>query len=253
MFTSVLLGVLYWNLAAQPVIITNPLTSIDFDASGTPDLVYSGDARKTGDLPETWVIGFAIEPWRSSRFVRATSTRLQLLPGEIINSSRRPLTNYFPDPPRPPEENYLIQIIAYRAIKKADWEYSTAQTNFEGESQLLFGLRLALTTGTHYGWVRLSRPTVDSHTQFDLVDYAVHPVPNEPIPAGQPPPLPPIHTQVESAGLTFSWDARWGPLILESTTNLVPPLIWETVVEGSGDPVAVPTLDAQRFYRLRQP
>jgi len=241
------------SVSAQPITNIGPIVSLDFDHNGTTDLQYSSAASKIFDLPEDWLISFGIEPWGNSRFVRATGSRLQFLRGESINMTRRALTNYLPDPPLPPSESYGVLILYYRAIKKQNWEFSTKIPAFEGESELLIGLRLSLMTGTHHGWMRLTRPVIDSHTQFDLVDYAVHPVPNEPIPAGQPPPLPPIQTQMDSESLTLSWDARWGPLILESTTNLVPPITWETFVEASGDPVAVPTEDEQRFYRLRQP
>ncbi|HAB17100.1 MAG TPA: hypothetical protein PLX89_15960 [Verrucomicrobiota bacterium] len=251
---SILLSLFCVDAYAQPITNIGPLVSLDFDDSGTTDVRYSSTADKIGDLPEDWIVGFGIEPWRASRFVRATNTRLQFRAGETISSSRRALTNYLPDPPLPPSESYGFRLLAYRAIRQEDWRYSTfGEPAYESESELLIGLRLSLTTGTHYGWLRLSRPVVDSHTAFDLVDYAVHPVPNEPILAGQPPPLPPIQTQIDSESLTFSWDARWGALVLESTTNLVPPITWETVIEGNGDPVAVPTEDEQRFYRLRQP
>jgi len=238
---------------AQPVELVDPLASVDFDKDGGPELWYRGFASRTRELPETWNVSFGIEPMRGARLVRAASNRLLFHLGESISSGRGALTNYFPDPPRPPSESYGVMLLFYRAIMKANWEYSTAQPAFESESELLFGLRFFWASGIHHGWIRFSRPVLDNHTQFDLVDYAVHPVPDEPIAAGQPPPLPPIQTRVESASLTFSWDTRWGPLLLESTTNLAPPITWETFVEGTGGPVAVPTEDDQRFYRLRQP
>ncbi len=238
---------------AQPVTNSGPLVSLDFDDNGTPDLVYAVNANMTGDLPENWMVGFGIEPWGASRFVRAANTRLPFLFGEIVSSNRRALTNYAPDPPLPPSESYGVLLLFYRAIGLETWEYSTPISAFEGESELLLGLRLALITGTHYGWLCLSRPVVDSHTPFELVEYAVHPVPDEPIPAGEPPPLPSIHTQIDPEELTFSWDPRWGWLLLESTTNLVPPVSWEPVQQAVGGPLTLPLDDPQRFYRLRLP
>jgi len=242
------------EVSAQPITNTGPLVSLDFDESGMMDARYFASASKIGSKPEDWIVSLFVEPFGISRFVRASSTRVNFLAGEQISEVRRALTNYLPDPPRPPSENFGIALLTYRATKLEDWKYTTIdQPAFERESDLLLGMRLVLRTGNHHGWIRFTRSVVDTHTAFELEDYAVHPVPNEPIPAGQPPPLPPIQTRVESASLTFSWDTRWGPLLLESTTNLAPPISWETFVEGSGDPVAVPTLDAQRFYRLRQP
>ncbi len=246
-------GLLLASGSAQPITNSGPIISLDFDDSGTTDLQYNAGARMIGDFPEDWFVGYSIQPWGNSRLVRANNVRTPFLDGESINSSRLALTNYLPDPPRPPGESYGISILFYRAIQQEDWKYSTAEPAFESESELLLGLRLALITGTHYGWLRLSRPVVDNHTPFDLVEYAVHPVPDEPIPAGEPPPLPPIHTQIDPEELTFSWDPRWGWLLLESTTNLVPPIAWEMVQQAVGGPVTVPTEDEQRFYRLRQP
>jgi hypothetical protein len=253
--TALLLWTLVFGVAAQPLTNTGPLVTLDFDGNGTMDSRYFASATKTGDRPENWIVGFSLEPFGSSRFLRANSTRITFQLGESIGGTRRALTNYLPDLPRPPIESYGFTLLLYRATKTIDvWEYSSfGDPLFERESDLLFGLRLALTTGTHHAWLRMSRPVVDSHTPFELVDYAVHPVPGEPIPAGQPPPLPPLRTTVDSEGLSFSWDSRWGSLVLESTTDLLSPTTWETVLEGAGGPVTVPADDEQRFYRLRTP
>jgi len=259
MKSSSIIALLLWTLvlgvAAQPITNSGPLVTLDFDGNGILDTRYVAGADKIGDRPEDWIVGLGLEPFGSSRFLRANSTRAFFQLGESIDGTRRALTNYLPDPPRPPFETYGITLLLYRAIREIDvWEYSSiGDPAFERESDLLFGLRLALTTGTHHAWLRLSRPVVDSHTPFELVDYAVHPVPGEPIPAGQPPPLPPLRTTVDPEGLSFSWDSRWGSLVLESTTNLVSPTTWETVLEGAGGPVTVPADDEQRFYRLRNP
>ena len=252
---ALLLWTLVLGVTAQPITNSGPLVTLDFDGNGTIDGQYFASATITGNMPENWIVALGLEPFGRSRFLRANSTRTTFLIGESIGGTRRALTNYFPDPPRPPSETYGIDLLIYRATREIEvWEYSSfGDPLFERESDLLFGLRLALTTGTHHAWLRLSRPVVDSHTPFELVDYAVHPVPGEPIPAGQPPPLPPLRTTVDSEGLSFSWDSRWGSLVLESTTNLVSPTTWETVLEGAGGPVTVPADDEQRFYRLRTP
>jgi len=243
-----------WSEAiGQPIALTNPPIRLDFDNNGTTDFQYGIGAEKTRDIPETWMVSYAVEPWGDSRLLRASNARFEFHPGEIINNQRGALTNYIYNNPRPPIETYGILLLFYRSIKQQDWVYATAEHTFEKQSDLLIGVNLIFGSSAHYGWVRLSRQLVDNHTPFELIDYAVHPVPDEPIAAGQPPPLPPIQTQMDAESLTFSWDARWGPLVLESTTSLVPPITWETFVEGSGGPVAIPTEDEQRFYRLRQP
>ena len=61
---------------AQPVPSTGPIISLDFDADGVADIQYNLGADKTGDLPENWIVGYAIEPWGRTQFVRATGTRI---------------------------------------------------------------------------------------------------------------------------------------------------------------------------------
>lgn len=250
---SVFLLIYSVNVVAQPITNIGPLVSLDFDGNATTDILYSANAEKTRDNPEDWMIGFNVQPWGANRILLANNTRIPFRRGETISRARRSLTNYFENPPKPPVETYGVPLLHYRSIMKADWEYSTVQAAFESEGELFLGLKLSLVSGVHYGWVHFIRPLVNSYTQFDLMDYAFHPVPDEPINAGDQPPLPPIQTQFNPNGLNFTWDSRWGSLVLESSTNLVPPVAWETLMEGNGGPVTIETADNQRFYRLRLP
>ena len=162
------------------------------------------------------------------------------------------MTNVIPNDPAPPIEYYGVRILSYTATKIGDWRYTTRNTAFEESSELLIGLHLSLNTGTHFGWVRFMRAFIDPHSQFELSDYAIHPVPNESIRAGEQPDLPSILTKFSGDGLGLSWDPSWGNLILESTTNLILPT-WEVIVEAAGGPIDVTLDEDQQFYRLRQP
>lgn len=187
--------------------------------------------------------------------VSALPTRVQFHKGEIIKSSRLALTNYISDPPRPPiGEYYSIRLLQYEAFSfsNGDWTYRTVPA-FEAESELLFGVRLSLRNAPHHGWVRFARQVADSHTQFELVDYAFHPLTGAPFAAGEPPMLPPITTERTPEGLTFTWDKRWGAFLLESTTNLVPPMSWEMIAQEALPPLTIPTSEGQRLFRLRLP
>jgi len=246
---------LFGSLSAlsQPITNIGPIANLDFDSNGSIDLLYSSNAEKTREFPEDWMIGFNVQPWGVNRFLMASSSRISFKRGESINQSRRALTNYFENPPRPRVETFGISLLYYRAILSSDWQYSTIEPAFEGDSEMIFGLRLSFESNVHYGWVHFRRPFVNSYTQFELVDFAFHPVPNEPINAGDQAPLPPINTQLQDNSLLFTWDSRWGSLVLESCTNLVSPVVWETVGEGSGSQVAIDVSNEQRFFRLRAP
>lgn len=153
--------------------------------------------------------------------------------------------------------HFNLQFLHYQAVTfdgGQNWQYQTLTSAFEGESELLLGLKLALLTGTHYGWIRLTRPVVDLHTPFTVAGHAYHPVPGEPIGAGEPPPPPPLQTAVapEDGTLTFHWDTAWGEVLLEWTDNLAMP-DWQPVPAGTVPPVQQLPGEGQRFYRLRRP
>ncbi|MCW5882048.1 MAG: hypothetical protein KIS91_14050, partial [Anaerolineae bacterium] len=238
---------------AQPAMTNDVIMRWDFDGDESEDLDYLVGASRSSGLTEDWSVFYVLEPYRQTRFLKFDDRRVTFAHGESINAARPVCKTLIPNGPLPPIEFYNLVLLDYRAILREEWEYITITPRFETESDLLLGLKLVVSTGTHYGWIRLIRSVVDKHTAFEIGGYAYHPVPDEPIPAGQPPPLPPIQTQDGPEGLAFSWDSRWGPLVLESTTHLIPPITWEAVVEGAGDPVAISTDDEQRFYRLRQP
>ena len=110
MKSSSIIALLLWTLVlgvtAQPMTNSGPLVRLDFDGNGSLDAWYIASPTKIGDRPEDWIIGYSLEPFGSSRLLRASSTRTSFLLGESIGGTRRALTNYFPDPPRPPRESH---------------------------------------------------------------------------------------------------------------------------------------------------
>ena len=196
-----------------------------------------------------------MEPLGQSRFIRATSQRIAFTAGESVDPAKTIYKKFVGV--NPPNEVYSLVLLVYRAISfdgGVVWQYQTLSSGFEKESELLLGLKLALPTGTHYGWLKLGRPTVDLHTPFEIQGHAYHPVPGEAIGAGEPPPPPPLESAVvaEDGSLNFSWDTAWGEVLLEWTDNLATPN-WQPVPDGTVSPVTQLPTEVQRFYRLRRP
>ena len=93
-------------------------------------------------------------------------------------------------------------------MTRGGWLYSIVQPGFERESSVLLGLKLVLSTGVHFGWIRFVRPVIDDHTQFIFDRASFQPVPDEPIPDGEPSPFPNIRTDAGVDGVSPSWDPR---------------------------------------------
>ncbi|MCW5556775.1 MAG: hypothetical protein KIT22_02870 [Verrucomicrobiae bacterium] len=235
---------------AQPAMTNGVIATLDFDGDESQDIEYQVSATKVRDQPEQWNCGFGLVPLRASRLLRRSAEQLEFAQGELIDNSR-PLFREVIDPTL---VVYSLPLLGYRATLEEDWEYHTIKPALEAKSDLLIGVKAVVDTGTHYGWIHLRRPVVDKHTPFELVDYVAHPLPDEPIAAGEPPSLPPIHAEVAQDNFTFSWDSRWGNLVLETTADLEPPIVWQEVVVSAGGPVTVLQDDEpQRFFRLRLP
>ncbi|MCW5556774.1 MAG: hypothetical protein KIT22_02865 [Verrucomicrobiae bacterium] len=238
---------------AQPVVTNGVITKLDFDGDESQDIEYGVRADKASELPEQWNVGFALVPLRATRMLRRSSEEIGLAQGDWIDDTR-PLLRKVIHIGGSPVEVLSLQLLDYRATLGLNWEYQTVKPALESESDLLIGVKAVVDTGTHYGWIHLRRSVIDNHTPFELVDYVAHPVPDEPIAAGEPPSLPPIHAEVAPDSFTFSWDARWGNLALETTVSLEPPVDWQEVVVSAGGPVTVLQDDEpQRFFRLRLP
>lgn len=129
----------------------------------------------------------------------------------------------------------------------------SAFETFNASTDALVGLRLNLDDGPHYGWIRFTRPDTEPSTPFTVAGYAYHPLPNEPIGAGQPPTPPPVTTTHDATEgtLSLNWDGRFPGVALEFTESLTEPVAWQPVPDAFVPPVLLPVPETDRFYRLR--
>jgi len=122
--------------------------------------------------------------------------------------------------------------------------------------------------GTQYGWVRLERETADAKNAFREdgtakqitfmpTAFAVNPIPDQPIRAGEPPDLPQLISEVlpPEDGLPtrvrVSWASRWSSMRLESAVELGNPVQWSPVFEVTGtEAVFELPEDGQLYLRL---
>jgi hypothetical protein len=122
--------------------------------------------------------------------------------------------------------------------------------------------------GKQYGWVRLERETADTKNAFRPdgtakqitfmpTAFAVNPIPDQPLRAGEPPDLPELVTEVlpPEEGLPtrvrVKWAAGWSSMRLESAVELGNPVQWSPVFEVTGtEAVFELPEDGQLYLRL---
>lgn len=123
----------------------------------------------------------------------------------------------------------------------------------------VFGFRLARPDGWHLGWLRLRwLPAPVRHpegfsTVIEVMDHAIHPDPDTPILAGEPP-RPNLKVRVTDAQVLVSWSTNW--LGWGLTWTPAPGKIrWSPVSEvvTNTNCVAFALTDATRFFRLAEP
>ena len=129
-------------------------------------------------------------------------------------------------------------------------------SEFPTLTDVLVGLRFVGGDGKpHHAWIRLTRPDNDLGTLFQVASYAYNPLPDEPIQAGLPAPLPPVSSTVDavSGGFVFSWAAKAAPYYkLQTRPDLGPATEWTEVDTGDGHSYIAPPDSAQGYYRLIQ-
>jgi hypothetical protein len=116
-----------------------------------------------------------------------------------------------------------------------------------------------LEDGRHYGWIRFTREDTLFARPFKLEAWDWNPVPNLPIRAGLPPEIP-LNSELtrnesNEPVLRLSWPQAVLQWTLESTTNLVTPIPWETVPTGANWAEVPITSEGEpeRYFRLRKP
>jgi hypothetical protein len=141
---------------------------------------------------------------------------------------------------------------------------------FPGKTNVLIGFarQHPFVAGTQYGWVRMQRETADTRNAFRPdgtakqitfmpTAFAVNPIPDQPIRAGEPPDLPQLVSEVlpPEEGLPtrvrVSWAAGWANMRLESALELGNPVQWSPVLEVTGtEAVFELPEDGQLYLRL---
>lgn len=141
---------------------------------------------------------------------------------------------------------------------------------FPGKTNILIGFarQHPFVAGTQYGWVRMQRETADTKSAFHPdgtakqltfmpTAFAVNPIPDQPIGAGEPPDLPQLLSEVlpPEEGLPtrvrVSWDSGWANMRLESALELGSPMQWSPVFEVTGtEAVFELPEDGQLYLRL---
>lgn len=110
-------------------------------------------------------------------------------------------------------------------------------------NETLFGFRIRQPDGWHTGWIRLQWflvpppdwPPID---YVELADYAIHPEPETPIAAGEPP-RPTLHASVEQEEIVLSWHPVWTEFVLERASSLTD-ASWEPVPGVTNHTVRLP-------------
>ena len=139
--------------------------------------------------------------------------------------------------------------------------------SFPGRTNVLIGFsrQHPMFAGTQYGWVRLERETADTKNAFREdgsakqitfmpTGFAVNPIPDQPIRAGEPPDLPQLVSEVlpPEEGLPtrvrVSWASGWSNMRLESAVELGNPVQWSPVLEVTGTEAVFELPDDGQLY-----
>jgi hypothetical protein len=145
--------------------------------------------------------------------------------------------------------------------------YSTNFADVQNETPYLRGLtnayfafRQLQADGFHYGWYQVQRSAPSGYVPWYLVDVAVHPVAEEAIRAGLPPPQPVIEAHVIAAvppetdpGVRLTWPHAYRNYRLERASALESPILWEPVDLVGTNQVSLPLGGSNVFYRLSPP
>jgi hypothetical protein len=129
-----------------------------------------------------------------------------------------------------------------------------------GLTNAYFPFRQLQADGFHYGWYQVQRSAPNGYVPWYLVNAAVHPVVDEPIQAGLPPPQPVIEAHVTAAvppetdpGVRLTWPHAYRNYRLERAVALESPILWEPVDLVGTNQVSLPLGGSNVFYRLSPP
>jgi len=155
-----------------------------------------------------------------------------------------------------------LGLAAFRQIRNSPvdpWRYRDFPSNspvdrfLRNQTNLWIGFRFLGEAGLHYGWMQFTRTNTLLTTPYELVTHRWHPIPDQPIGAGQPPVIP-VETQITPDGqLRLAWSGFVATWILEYCDALDPEAEWLPVPEAGSTEALLPLPEGQRFFRLREP
>lgn len=223
---------------------------VDFDKNGTDDIGHRRSSTLLVNSPPTTVfdVAYAVRGIEPTRLVRASSARIDFDQGQAIAEPNKVHLN---------AAGFSAAVLTDYILTGSSGEsfscaYDGSIPTWNDRVVVIVGVRLQGDDGVHYGWVRFTRPDLEPSTPFVIAGHDWNPIPDAPIEAGLPPPLPPLQAQFTGAGLSLVWDARFTGLLLE-WTDTVGQSDWQPVPDASTPPVTVRPDSEQRFYRLRRP
>jgi hypothetical protein len=145
--------------------------------------------------------------------------------------------------------------------------FTSGREYFLNQTEILLGFSRGHPGPIQYGWIRMQRDVTRAQDiiapngqerfyVFQPVDYAIHPIAEQPIRAGFAPELPSLSSAVEtgedgSTVIRISWPAGLQGMRLETTYALESPTLWTPVLDVTGNEAvfALPE-DGELFFRL---
>jgi hypothetical protein len=249
-YSASLLILLCAALGVQAVPAPTTLR-IDLNDDGNIELSYETVVIPVQQFPPIWQVGGGVHPSSDAKFLRANGNRFDFRSGESIGANTTVFVIPYDDGP----EYGFVTLSYFEDHTRPDiYRDGGGLSFFADVSSFLLGVRLVGEEGTHYGWVKFSRPVVDNHTLFEIVGHDWNPIPGAAIPAGEPPGPPPVQAGVTGDGqLNFNWDQRAGAMVLEWADRLDASGVWQPVPDSGFPPVSLPAGEGNRFFRLRRP
>jgi len=202
---------------------------------------------------EYYRVFFSLVSTNSGRPLRATPSRINFLADQQIGTDNQEYRDEFGD--------NSLGFVLFDQKFVGRWEYldvgaqapaSTLYKQLRTRTEFLLGYRFTADDGTHYRWMRFTRPDTHFTTAFDLTSYDWNPLPGEPIGAGLPPVIP-LFPEITEEGLRLNWPAAIASWLLEYTDELGPQAHWQPIPEASGTEILLPPPEVTRFYRIRRP
>ncbi|MCX8157832.1 MAG: phosphodiester glycosidase family protein [Verrucomicrobiae bacterium] len=246
------LGVLSSNPNADVGVVVQPADTQGLASADTPfTRIYTNGTAVTLTAPAT-VNGKLFAEWRLDGVTASTNRAFV-----VVMTTNRMVTAVYQDPPPPPV--WALQVHSFNPAEGVPIEVQPADTN-----QLTGALTPFLRYYSHQTQVTLNAPALAGNHRFQhwVLDgsmastqllFALTLETNRTVTAVyQPPPAPPLLGVWHGGGqLILDWAGSG--FVLQTTTNLQPPIVW-TNVPGpvTSGPYTNPARETLQFFRLQE-